>query len=261
MTTRAAFFGSEKVVRHRVPGWRWVGSAGHCCQHDRPDRSLAPGKLPGNCAYPQALQLGRLDDVGVEVESRSCRREETPTLPNTLPRCHSTVRALRNRRVPISGFDKPCCTSRAICASSAVSDPSLRSSVCGSSRRSQEALDELARRRQKGHLLQHLVRAAELVASLASASLTPQPFAVEQVPACQLDPQPRASSASRWIRGSTPQHRPLTREGPTRASIATRPRGRGGASVPDIHARASSSTAPSPVLEAASASSDNASVW
>src|SRR5450631_54765 len=46
-----------------------------------------------------------------------------PSLANTLRRCHSTVRGLRNSWVLISGFDSPSRASRAICASCAVSSP------------------------------------------------------------------------------------------------------------------------------------------
>jgi hypothetical protein len=37
----------------------------------------------------------------------SCRRDRIPSLENTWCRCHSTVRGLKNRRAPISGFESP----------------------------------------------------------------------------------------------------------------------------------------------------------
>ena len=43
-----------------------------------------------------------------------------PSLPNTLRRCHSTVRELMNSCAPISGLVSPQAASRAICASCAV---------------------------------------------------------------------------------------------------------------------------------------------
>ena len=51
----------------------------------------------------------------------SSRRDVMPSLANTLRRCHSTVRGLRNSRAPISGFERPSRASRAICASCGVS--------------------------------------------------------------------------------------------------------------------------------------------
>ena len=47
----------------------------------------------------------------------SSLRERMSSFANTLRRCHSTVRALRNRRAPISGFVRPSPASRAIWAS------------------------------------------------------------------------------------------------------------------------------------------------
>jgi hypothetical protein len=44
-----------------------------------------------------------------------------PSLANTLRRCHSTVRGLRNRRAPTSGLDSPSRASRSICSSWGVS--------------------------------------------------------------------------------------------------------------------------------------------
>jgi hypothetical protein len=61
--------------------------------------------------------------AGVASRSRVGRavwrliREVIPSLANTLRRCHSTVRGLRNRRAPISGLDSPSRASRAICSS------------------------------------------------------------------------------------------------------------------------------------------------
>ena len=47
----------------------------------------------------------------------SCRRELISSLVNTLRRCHSTVRGLRNSWAAISGLDRPARASCAICAS------------------------------------------------------------------------------------------------------------------------------------------------
>src|SRR6516164_488098 len=51
----------------------------------------------------------------------SCRRELISSLVNTLRRCHSTVRGLRNSWAAISGLDRPARASCAICASCGVS--------------------------------------------------------------------------------------------------------------------------------------------
>ena len=77
---------------------------------------------------------------------RSCLREVMPSFTNTLRRCHSTVRGLRNIRPPISRFESPSRASRAICASCAVSPPAVPavrlctvSPVASSSRRARSA--------------------------------------------------------------------------------------------------------------------------
>jgi hypothetical protein len=56
---------------------------------------------------------------------RSSRRELIPSFPNTLRRCHSTVRGLRNSWAPISGFVCPSAARCAICASCGVSSSSV----------------------------------------------------------------------------------------------------------------------------------------
>ena len=56
---------------------------------------------------------------------RSSLRELIPSLPNTLLRCHSTVRGLRKNWAPISGFVCPSAARRAICASCGVSSSSV----------------------------------------------------------------------------------------------------------------------------------------
>jgi hypothetical protein len=47
----------------------------------------------------------------------SSLRERIPSFRKTLPRCHSTVRALRNSCAPISGFESPSRAMLAICRS------------------------------------------------------------------------------------------------------------------------------------------------
>jgi hypothetical protein len=63
---------------------------------------------------------GPQDSTASESEGRmsaSSRRERIPSFPNTLRKCHSIVRGLRNSRLPISGLDRPSRASLAICRS------------------------------------------------------------------------------------------------------------------------------------------------
>ena len=152
--------------------------------------------------------------------SRSCRRGETPTLPKTLRRCHSTVRALRYRRVPISGFDRPCCTSRAMWASCVVSDPGRR---CGSfadplSSRKELSTSSLREGRspyRRACAARGAVRHGLRLGDPSRRSHS----AVEQVSVRRFDTQARGVqhpidlSVVRLGRG------PVTREGTTRASM------------------------------------------
>ena len=55
-------------------------------------------------AFPQ---LGTSSDSELGSVPGSSRRERIPSFVNTLPRCHSTVRGLRNSRAPISGLERP----------------------------------------------------------------------------------------------------------------------------------------------------------
>ncbi len=74
---------------------------------------------------PDALSSGR-DQLGLGARQRAGELPAwMPSLVNTLRRCHSTVRGLRNSRAPISGFDSPSRASRAICRSCAVSSSRL----------------------------------------------------------------------------------------------------------------------------------------
>ena len=58
----------------------------------------------------------------------SSLREVIPSLLNTLRRCHSTVRTLRNNSLPISALLRPFRASRAMCSSCGVS--SFCVSIC-----------------------------------------------------------------------------------------------------------------------------------
>ena len=56
--------------------------------------------------YNEELRPGGVE-APIPIVRPSCRRELMPSLVNTLRRCHSTVRRLRNSRAPISGFESP----------------------------------------------------------------------------------------------------------------------------------------------------------
>ena len=112
---------------------------------------------------------------------RSSLRELIPSLPNTLRRCHSTVRGLRNSWAPISGFVCPSAASRAICdllRRQVVErlDGALAHRLAGGQQLAAGALGE----RLHAHLGEHRVRDAQLLAGVDAAVLAPQPFAVER---------------------------------------------------------------------------------
>ena len=175
----------------------------------------------------QQAQFARLEALGLNVDSdleRSLGRRVVESLPtrelrpapartrssaapwparggsgsracaNTLRRCHSTVRGLRNSRAPISGLDSP---SRASCAiwrscavsSSRVSTVRLRtfSPVASSSLRARSAKASMP------IVANMVVRGAQLRARVDAAILAAQPLAVEQVGAGELGTQPGAA--------------------------------------------------------------------
>jgi hypothetical protein len=81
-------------------------------------------------APPWAMRgLWRLRAGGVRRVVGQCRasflREPAPSFPNTLRRCHSTVRGLRNSWAAISGFVCPPTAGPATCTSCGVSSSSV----------------------------------------------------------------------------------------------------------------------------------------
>ena len=81
----------------------------------------------------------------------------------TLPRCHSTVRALRNDWAPISGWSARPCASRATDASCAVSAARVSSGRLGSvSPGGQELAAGALGERLGAHSGQHLIRGPQL---------------------------------------------------------------------------------------------------
>jgi hypothetical protein len=68
---------------------RWIGQAA----------ILEPSPYKPRGGYSAGAPV-----AGPGSASRSSRREPMPSFVNTLPRCHSTVRGLRNNSAPICGF-------------------------------------------------------------------------------------------------------------------------------------------------------------
>jgi hypothetical protein len=73
-----------------------------------------PARLSRAFAPAQSVRVspGRAGNASIRP-----RREVMPSLVNTLRRCHSTVRGLRNSWAPISGLVRPSRASRAISSS------------------------------------------------------------------------------------------------------------------------------------------------
>jgi len=73
-------------------------------------------------------------NLAVDSARWSCRRELISSLVNTLRRCHSTVRGLRNSWAAISGLERPARARRAIWASWGWTRRVLRRCAGGRSR-------------------------------------------------------------------------------------------------------------------------------
>ena len=159
----------------------------------RRDRAHEGAGRPGHAARLTA-QAGTGSESELGSAFASSRREWIPSLANTLRRCHSTVRGLRNSRAPISGLDSPSRANWAICRSCAVSSSRVStvrlrtfSPVACSSRPG--AFGE----RLHPDRRELLIRGAELRAGVDAAILASQPLAVEQVRACELRAQSGAA--------------------------------------------------------------------
>ena len=121
---------------------------------------------------------------------RSSLRELIPSFPNTLRRCHSTVRELRNSWAPISGF---------VCPSGGQArnlhllrrqlverlDRALSHRLAGRQQLAPSALGE----RVGADVREHRVSDSQLRAGVDATVLTPQPLAVEEMGAGELYPQ------------------------------------------------------------------------
>ena len=120
--------------------------------------------------------------------SESSLRDSMPSLAKTLPRCHSTVRGLRNSSAPISGLVRPSAASRATWASCAVKfsrAPNARLAYrhSGGDQFTAGSFGECVR----AHVGEHVVGRGQLAAGIETAVLPPQPLAVQQVGAGELD--------------------------------------------------------------------------
>ena len=192
-----------------------VGGEAHRCAPTGAHRYAEPAQ---DARYQvPARTLAPMSD---SAERRSLR-ELIPSLPNTLLRCHSTVRGLRNSWAPISGFVWPPAARHATCASCGVSSSSVStvrlrtvSPVACSSRRARSATRQRPCPRASRERF-------ELLASVDAAVLAAQPLAVEEVRAGQrlrsADVDPRQPFDRLPVeplgRGSLGEHRPRARVG------------------------------------------------
>jgi hypothetical protein len=104
-----------------------------------------------------------------------------PSLVNILRRCHSTVRADRNSRAPISGLVRPSRASPGdvdlLCGQRCDGLDAFARRLAGGGQLPARALDE----RLHADLGEHVVGRAQLRAGAHAAVLPAQPFTVEQV--------------------------------------------------------------------------------
>ena len=155
-----------------------------------------------------------------------------PSFVNTLRRCHSTVRGLRNSSAPISGFVRPSPASRAMAASWAVSVGERRGGALAHRLAGGQQLPAGALGEPIGsHRGQHLVGGPELLACVQTALLAAQPFAVEQVRAGQFRPDPGAAEPPDRLPVQPVGQLAAVQQRPRAGLDAERPVGAGGAGV------------------------------
>src|ERR671918_59575 len=99
-------------------------------------------------------------------------RELIPSLPKTLCRWYSTVRRLMNSRAPIAGLD------------GALADALARG---------HQLAPGPLRERLHPHLGEQVVGGPQLLARVEAPVLAAEPFAIEQVGACELHADARAA--------------------------------------------------------------------
>ena len=108
----------------------------------------------------------------------------------------------------------------------------------------------------RAHREQRLARDPQLLARIDAPALTAQPLPVEQARACELDADARAGEAIDRLAVQALGGVSLAREGAHAGADSQRPIGRHPATVrSDIHSTVACSSAVSPVLDAASATS------
>ena len=188
---------------YRAPGRRRGGPADRPMAGVRPAAAARgsprlPGRPPSGRAVPGTLTAGsswrrarhqrdaakRRSTAAPASGSagRSSLRELIPSFPSTLPRCHSSVRGLRNSRAPISGFVCPPAARRATWASCGVSSSSVStvrlrtvSPVASSSRRARSANASMP-------MSESIVYATRSCSRASNATvLAARPFAVQKV--------------------------------------------------------------------------------
>ena len=192
--------------------------------------AAAPVVDPAHGERPRVDQVSR--------SSFSCRREVMPSLRKMLRRCASIVRGLRKSSAATSREVAPVATSRAICASCAVSAslgwvPRFRGVLAGGAELTCGTLGE----RLRSHVREQLVGGAELVPGVLTAALPAEPLAVDEVRAGEVGGDPAGHPAARRPRGSGPR-----RPAPCWSSARERAASPRAQAVPLARARDSSSS-------------------
>ena len=170
------------------------------------------------------------------------------------------MRGLMNSWAPISGFVCPSAARRAICASCGV----RTSRVSSVSRRTVSPVAEQLAPGALGEGLgaevgEALVRGAQLLAGVDALTGPPQPFAVEQVGAGELDADPGAAEPLDRLAVAARRRRRLADQRVRAGEHAERPVRAGGAGAllePVAAPRAASSGCPARVAASTSSTSD-----
>ena len=123
---------------------------------------------------------------------RSCRRDVIPSFENVLRRCHSTVRGLMNIWAAISGLVIPSRASPAICASCCGEVvEGVRAALADRLAGGEQLVPSPLSEGFEAHPVQLLVCGPELFAGIDATAFAPQPLAVLEVGAGELDAEVR----------------------------------------------------------------------